>query len=105
MIHSRYRLTEKDYYLMLEKQSNCCARCDEPFKNQTPHVDHNHFCCPSGFTCGKCVRALVCRDCNTTIGHYEKGNVQVISWRANRIKSNASLEELVKIGEWAKSVL
>jgi hypothetical protein len=28
---------------------------------------------------------------------YVKGNVQIISWRANKIKADASLEELLKI--------
>lgn len=28
---------------------------------------------------------------------YVKGNVEVISWKANRIKSNATIEELMKV--------
>lgn len=32
---------------------------------------------------------------------YEKDNIQVISWRANWLKGNASLEEIKKLGEWA----
>jgi hypothetical protein len=33
---------------------------------------------------------------------YVKGNVMVISWRANRLKSDASLEELEKLCEYLK---
>jgi len=33
---------------------------------------------------------------------YVKGNVQIISNKANRLKSNASLEDLVQLGNWAK---
>jgi hypothetical protein len=33
---------------------------------------------------------------------YTKDNVQVISWRANRLKNDATLEELVALGAWAK---
>jgi hypothetical protein len=35
---------------------------------------------------------------------YTGDNVWIISWKANRIKSNATLYELIKIGEWAKNV-
>ncbi len=34
---------------------------------------------------------------------YVKGNVQFISWRANKLKNDASFEELIAIGEWAKT--
>ena len=33
---------------------------------------------------------------------YVKGNIQVISHKANRLKSNASLEELYMLGKWAE---
>lgn len=36
---------------------------------------------------------------------YVKGNVAVISWRANRIKNDASLEEILALGQWLRSVL
>lgn len=36
---------------------------------------------------------------------YTKDNIHIISFRANRIKSDASLEELVALGEWAKNVI
>jgi len=31
---------------------------------------------------------------------YVRGNVRVISWRANRIKTDATPEELMKVAEW-----
>lgn len=34
---------------------------------------------------------------------YTKGNVQVISWRANNLKSNATLKELIALGKWAEN--
>lgn len=36
---------------------------------------------------------------------YIKGNVQVISLKANRMKNNGTLEELVKLGKWAEKEL
>ncbi len=35
---------------------------------------------------------------------YVKGNVAVISWRANRIKGDSSLENLVKVIKWLKEI-
>lgn len=36
---------------------------------------------------------------------YIKGNVAVISWRANRIKNNASPDDLAKLSAWASMVI
>lgn len=36
---------------------------------------------------------------------YTRGNVQVISWRANRIKNDSTPEELVKISQYMQKLL
>lgn len=36
---------------------------------------------------------------------YVKGNVAVISWRANRFKSDGTLEEIRMIADWMESQL
>lgn len=35
---------------------------------------------------------------------YVKGNIRMISWRANRLKNDASLEELEKLVEYMKGI-
>lgn len=38
-----------------------------------PAMDHDHACCPggNGVKCGKCVRGLLCRNCNIALGRLE----------------------------------
>jgi hypothetical protein len=71
---SRYGITRKQFDWLLEVQGYACAMCPAPFTEDTVIcVDHDHACCPDARrSCGKCVRGLLCRDCNTALGHIER---------------------------------
>ena len=34
---------------------------------------------------------------------YVSGNIHIISWRANRLKNNGSLDDLILLGAWANN--
>lgn len=65
---SKYRLRQNDWWDMLHSQGNVCAVC----KDRPPvEVDHDHTCCDSKSSCGKCVRGIVCKRCNLVLRYYD----------------------------------
>lgn len=62
-----YNLTPDKFDSMVIAQLGRCANalCDEPLD----HVDHDHSCCSGERSCGECVRGLLCRRCNLTLGN------------------------------------
>lgn len=80
----RYRqhgLTLEQWEAILERQDGKCAIC----RTDTPGggwryfgVDHDHECCPGEFSCGKCVRGLLCCNCNHGLGNFAD-NVEYLS--------------------------
>lgn len=64
-------MTPDRFDVMLQKQDNKCAACGttEPggFFNQWC-VDHDHKCCPGKYSCGKCIRGILCNNCNRALG-------------------------------------
>lgn len=64
----RYGLTPEKIQEMLEEQDFNCPCCLRSFLYLTPHVDHDHACCPGHTSCGECVRGLLCQDCNRMLG-------------------------------------
>ena len=57
------------YAELLRKQRHSCALCRRRFtKNNGPVIDHNHACCNTGRSCGKCVCGIIHQKCNRGIG-------------------------------------
>jgi hypothetical protein len=65
----RMGLTEERYNKIISDQNNLCYICKRPEKgDRRLSIDHDHQCCPSGRSCGVCVRGLICLKCNTALG-------------------------------------
>lgn len=67
----KHGLTAGQYWAMFEAQGGVCAICRKPQEGRASlPVDHDHACCDRPFSCGRCVRALLCHRCNAGLGHF-----------------------------------
>ncbi len=68
----QYGLVDGALEKMYADQGESCALCHDPIDlfSRNTHVDHNHACCPGYRSCGRCVRGILCRDCNRGLGAF-----------------------------------
>lgn len=70
-IWETYRLTAEDYWRIYEAQGGCCALCRRgKGLRKRLSVDHDHACCKTTPTCGRCTRGLLDTACNKLLGHF-----------------------------------
>ena len=73
----KYKLDNKQFEEILKKQEYKCV-CGENITRKNSYcVDHDHSCCFGKKTCGKCIRGLMCKNCNLAIG-YAKDNPKTL---------------------------
>jgi len=66
---THYKMTSASYDALLTAQNGVCAVCLQPDPRRDKlAVDHDHSCCPGTDSCGKCVRGLLCVNCNRAVG-------------------------------------
>lgn len=75
LLKSSYNIGYTDYLKLLDMQGGICPICETPFiegkiNNQYGHVDHDHSCCASKKSCGKCIRGILCAHCNKGLGFF-----------------------------------
>lgn len=66
-------ITLEQYNEMYLAQQGCCPICNTWYA--VLHVDHDHSCCDfprptSKQSCGKCIRELLCMNCNNGLGSF-----------------------------------
>ena len=70
----KYGITEETFRLILEGQEYRCMICRVRIpERRDQHIDHDHKCCPNPCrSCGKCIRGVLCHNCNVAIGHIKE---------------------------------
>ena len=79
-----FKITPKQFDKVVADQNNKCKICDIEF-SRTPTVDHDHACCPGVKSCGKCIRGLLCNNCNAGLGNL-KDNISVLQRAIDYLK-------------------
>lgn len=58
----RHCISLAEYAALWYEQKGLCAGCGLWLVR--PVIDHDHACCPGRWSCGRCIRGLVCPSCN-----------------------------------------
>jgi hypothetical protein len=67
-LKSRYGLTVDAFNALVLQQLGQCLICRRSLTDARLAVDHDHNCCPGSTTCGKCIRGVLCHQCNVALG-------------------------------------
>ncbi|MEU1419867.1 endonuclease domain-containing protein [Kitasatospora sp. NPDC005751] len=83
----RHKLTLARVNAILRAQDDTCPLChrlggDSSMEGPSWwHIDHDHRCCPGQSSCGRCVRGLLCRNCNVRgLAWYEALPGELRTW-------------------------
>lgn len=87
----KYGIDFEDRDLRLAEQGGVCAIC----RTDCPQgrgwvIDHDHACCDGIKTCGKCIRGILCTNCNSMLGQ-AKDNPDTLIAAAMYIMQNKDL--------------
>lgn len=61
-LRAKYGVDAAELSVMMDSGCGICGSLDSLV------VDHDHSCCPGVFTCGRCLRGVLCASCNKGVG-------------------------------------
>lgn len=66
-----YKVTPAQHKQLLESQEFKCAntKCGAAVDLTSP-IDHDHSCCKGKASCGRCIRGILCGNCNFGMGSF-----------------------------------
>lgn len=89
-LYNNHSINSLKWMEIFKSQNGRCKLCSykpdfkmEKFQKIPLHLDHDHNCCDTSkfnrYSCGNCIRGLLCYSCNLMIGHYEscKGDLSI----------------------------
>jgi len=80
----------------IKEQLGCCAICKKQLLSKIC-LDHDHNCCARAFSCGKCIRGLICSYCNIATRFVE--NIALSCKIYKYLDLHESTEQLNKLVE------
>lgn len=66
-LRTKFGISVEQYDAMLADQGGVCV-CGVAPGTRRFAVDHDRSCCSGNKSCGKCLRGLLCSNCNTALG-------------------------------------
>jgi hypothetical protein len=100
----RYGITFDQFELLFATQGSVCAICgtDAPGgKWQQWAIDHDHGCCSKTPACGRCVRGILCNNCNMGIGYFADSAdrlTKAATYAARRLADDVEEGQAVTVG-------
>lgn len=58
----------EEIFASVDFRCESCGDHRDDTYNKSLVLDHDHACCPGEYTCGKCIRGVLCTKCNMAFG-------------------------------------
>jgi hypothetical protein len=63
--YAKHHITEERFYELRDMYDGKCHACKD---RSGTCIDHDHSCCTGPWSCGVCVRGILCNWCNSALG-------------------------------------